>query len=214
MQKLRKPILLLLVVILFGLGMFCGLRLSRWISPSAKTYNTPALLVQVQALSELVTIKYVIEKVEVLEVPSENVVGQMIGSQNRMLLLAHGVVKAGINLERLKPDDLKIEGNRISIKLPPAQITDSYLDEKQTQVVDRSTGLLAPSAKDLEQTTRKNALFSIELAARKSGILKEADSRARAQLARLFAQLGFETVEFTDQPRIISPTAPSETAIP
>jgi hypothetical protein len=83
-------------------------------------YSTPALLKQVQALSELVTIKYVIEKVEVLEQPSENIVGQMMGSENRMLLLAHGIVKAGIDLNRLKPEDIRINGTNVSIKLPRA----------------------------------------------------------------------------------------------
>lgn len=196
MQKLEKFLIAGAIVVLLGIGMFCGVKFSRWFKPAAISYNTPALLVQVKALSELVTVQYVIEKVEVLEVPSENIVGQMIGSQNRMLLLAHGVVKAGIDLDKLKAEDLTIAGKKISIKLPPAHITDSYLDEKETKVIDRSTGLLAPPAKDLEQATRLNALDNIQRAARTTGILSEADARAKAQLTAFFKQLGFETVEF------------------
>jgi hypothetical protein len=198
MQKIEKVIIVLLIAFLFGFGIFCGVKISRWslFGSAARTYNTPALLKQVQTLSELVTIKYVIEKIEVLEVPSENVVGQMIGSQNRVLLLAHGVVKAGINLERLKPDDLQITGKQIAIKLPVTEITDAYLDEKETKVIDRTTGLLAPPDKDLEQNARLNALDGIRRAARSSGILSEADARARAQLISFFTQLGFEKVEF------------------
>jgi len=196
MQKFGKILIVGAVAILFAVGMFCGTELARWKRSNSSTLSTPALLTQVKALSELVTIQYVIEKVEVLEVPSENIVGQMIGSQNRMLLLAHGVVKAGINLGSLQPDDLQVRGKVISIKLPPARITDHYLDEKETKVIDRETGLLAPPAKDLEQTTRRNALDSIQRAARASGILSEADARAKAQLSALFTQLGFERVEF------------------
>ncbi|HET7626344.1 MAG TPA: DUF4230 domain-containing protein [Verrucomicrobiae bacterium] len=198
MRKTGKLVILLSVAALFAFGIFCGFKLSRLVTVSSapRSYNTPALLKQVQALSELVTIKYVIEKVEVLEQPSENIVGQMMGSENRMLLLAHGIVKAGIDLNRLKPEDIQINGKTVSIKLPPAQITDSYLDEKQTHVIDRSTGLLAPSAKDLEATVRRNALYGISRAARTSGILSEADQRARAQISNLFKQLGFEKVEF------------------
>ena len=196
MQKLGKILIVGAVAILFAVGMFCGIELARWKRSGSSTISTPALLTQVKALSELVTIQYVIEKVEVLEVPSENIVGQMIGSQNRMLLLAHGVVKAGINLDSLRSEDLQVHGKVISIKLPPARITDHYLDEKQTKVIDRETGLLAPPAKDLEQTTRRNALDSIQRAARANGILSEADARAKAQLSALFMQLGFERVEF------------------
>ncbi len=196
MSKFGKLLIIGSVAVLFAIGMFCGVKLARWSSASARSYSTPALLTQVKALSELVTIQYVIEKVEVLEVPSENLVGQMIGSENRLLLLAHGVVKAGINLDRLKPEDLQIEGKRISVKLPAAQITDSYLDEKETKVIDRTTGLLAPPAKDLEQATRRNALDNIQRAARTSGILSEADTRAKAQLKAFFTQLGFAQVDF------------------
>lgn len=196
MDKLGKALILALTAIVFSVGIFLGVKLSGFGSAGPRSYSTPALLTQVQALSELVTVKYVIEKVEVYEVPSENLLGQAIGSQNRMLLLAHGVVKAGIDLEQLKPEHLEVSGKKITIQLPRARITDAYLDEKETKVIDRTTGLLAPSTKDLEQTTRRNALDNIQRAARTSGILNEADQRARGQLINFFRQAGFETVEF------------------
>jgi hypothetical protein len=193
----RRVLLTLLLAILFAAGLVLGLKFSTWLPrSSARTYNTPALLQQVQTLSELVTVKYVIEKVEILEVPSENLVGQMIGSRNRVLLLAHGVVKAGIDFQKMNQEDIAVEGRTIIVKLPPAHITDAYLDDSQTRIIDRTTGLLAPPAKDLEQTARQNAIDSIRRAARKGGILTDADERARKQIAALFIQSGFETVEF------------------
>ena len=194
MQKLGK-ILAVVIVIVFGLGTLLGTKLSGCRARSSG-FSTPALLTRVQALSELVTVKYVIEKVEVLEVPSENVVGQMLGSQNRMLLLAHGVVKAGIDLDKLKPEDIQVNGSTITLTLPKPRITDMYLDESQTKVIDRTTGLLAPPTKDLEQQTRRNALDNIQRAARSTGILSEAEQRARGQLVTLFKSLGFENVQF------------------
>jgi Protein of unknown function (DUF4230) len=202
MQNARKAIVIMAASVLLGFlflaGIFCGFKVAVLTGAALRprTPATPALLLQVQALSELTTVKYVIEKVEVLEVPAQSVVGQFIGSQNRVLLLAHGVVKAGIDLDHLQPADLEVSGKRISIKLPAAEIVDAYLDENQTKVIDRTTGLLAPPDKDLEQTARKNALDAIRRAARTNGILSEADVRARAQLINLFTQLGFEKVEF------------------
>lgn len=190
----------LLLAIFFGVGVLCGLKVSWWWSPTspARLYNTVAILQQVKTLSELVTVQYVIEKMEGLEVPSEHLVGQLIGSENRLLLLAHGTVKAGIDLGKLKPEDLIVDGKIIFITLPRAQITDAYLDEKLTQVIDRKTGLLAPSDKNLEQTVRQNAVEDIRRAAREGGILKAADERARAQLRALLLQIGFEKVQFAD----------------
>ena len=80
--------------------------------------------------------------------------------------------------------------------MPAAKITDAYLDEKQTRVVERTTGLLRLFDKDLEQTARQNALDEIRRSARLSGILKDAEERARDQIKILFLQLGFEEVKF------------------
>src|ERR1700692_4242237 len=109
MAKLNRAFFPLLVI-LFALGIFCGMKLSRWLGASARTLNTVAILQQVRTLSELVTVQYVIEKIEGLEVPSEHFIGQIIGSENRVLILAHGTAKAGIDLAKIKPEDLQVSG--------------------------------------------------------------------------------------------------------
>lgn len=173
------------------IGILLGTFIGRFLPTAGgmKTYNTAALLKQVQSLSELVTVKYVIEKVVILE-------DVKWYGENRVLLLAHGIVKAGVNLERLKPEDISVTGKKISIKLPAAQVLDAYLDDKKTQVIERSTGLLRLFDKDLEQNARQNATDDISRAARLGGIGKDADQRAREQLKQLFLQMGFEEVEF------------------
>ena len=116
-----------------------------------------------------------------------------------MLLLAHGIVKAGIDLKRLKPEDVTIVGKKIILHLPPPQITDAYLDEHQTQVIDWQKGFLRDFDKDLETTARQNAVDDISRAARMDGILKDADDRARLELALFLHQAGFEQVEFVEK---------------
>jgi hypothetical protein len=197
MLKLKRAVVLILVILIFGFGLYFGMRLGRMSSrDTARIYNTPALLQQVQTLSELVTVKYVLEKVEGIEVPSSNMIGQALGSENRLLLLAHGIVKAGIDLKRMKPEDLRVTGKHIEVHLPPPQVFDTYLDESQTKVIDRKSGLLAPPDRDLEQTVRQNAVDDLRRAARVGGILKDAQERAQSQLANLFLGLGFEKVDF------------------
>jgi hypothetical protein len=190
MSKVRILVVVLISVCLAA-GILIGSLLSRLLPSgnAVKIYNTATLLKEVQALSELVTVKYVIEKVVVLE-------DLKWYGENRVLLLAHGVVKGGVDLGRLKPDDITVTDRKISIKLPPAQVMDTYLDEKNTQVIERSTGLLRAFDKDLEQTARQNATDDIARAARGSGLKEEASQRARDQLKSLFLQLGFEEVEF------------------
>lgn len=190
MNKARILVVAGLAACLLG-GAFLGSLLSRWLPfpGGTKTYSSAALLQQVQSLSELVTVKYVIEKVVVLE-------DVKWYGENRVLLLAHGVVKAGVDLGRMKPEDISVSGKKISIKLPPAQVLDSYLDDRNTQVIERTTGLLRFFDKDLEQNARQTATADISRAARAGGIGKDAEQRAREQLRQLFLQMGFEEVEF------------------
>ena len=186
--------LLVVIAALFATLWYALPYLPRFNAPP-RIVSTPTLVTQVQSLSQLVTVKYVLEKVVIIEDLSHWYELQL--GENRLLMVAHGIVKAGVNLEELKPGDLKTSGKKIIIKLPPARITDCYLDDKYTEVVDRKTGLLRSFDKDLEQNARRQAVDEINLSARNSGILKDAEDRARTQLTTFFRQMGFEEVEFT-----------------
>ena len=198
MFKSRLATVALLLVTVFALGLFFGLGLPRWAGSGVtpRVYNTATVLEQVQTLSQLVTVKYVMEKVEVLSDPPQSLLRQFWFDDTHVVLIAHGIIKAGVDLSQMKPSDLRVTEKKIVMTLPPAQITDAYLDDKRTQVVERNTGFLRSFNKDLEQTARQNAVDDIRRAARSSGILKDAEERARAQLTHLCRQLGFEEVEF------------------
>jgi hypothetical protein len=198
MIKPRLASFLILVVMIFMVGLGLGILLPRWASlrSGPRVLSTPMLLQEVKTLSQLVTVQYVIERTVVVEVPPEGMLGQMFAGDNRLLMLVHGIVKAGLDLSQIQPSDLQVSKKEIIIKLPPPQIMDAYLDDKQTRVVERTTGFLRDFDKDLEQGTRQTAVQDIRRAARTSGILNDADVRAKAQLKILFQQLGFEQVEF------------------
>lgn len=198
MFKNRLANFMLTLGLVFIIGLIVGVGFPRWAGWSSKprVYNTAAVLKQVQTLSQLVTVKYVMEKIEVLSDPPQNILRQFWFDDTHVVLVAHGVVKAGVDLSQLKTSDVSVSGKAIRLTLPPPQVTDAYLDDKLTQVVERNTGVLRSFNKDLEQAARQNAVADINRAARDSGILKEADERARAQLVHLCRQLGFEQVEF------------------
>ena len=191
MRRLRQIFLTGVVLIIFAGGIWLGFTLTRWmkLGPGLHLENTATVIQQVQTLSDLVTVKYVLEKVVILE-------DVKWYGENRVLLLAHGIVKAGIDLKRIKADDVSISGKKISVRLPTPQITDAYLDDPRSQVIDHSTGLLRAFDKDLEQTARQNAVDDLRRAARSDGILDEADKRARLELELFLRQAGFEQVEF------------------
>jgi hypothetical protein len=145
------------------------------------------LLQKVQTLSQFVTVKYTLEKV--VEYDDAKWYGD-----SRVLLVAHGVVKAGIDLSQLAPGDVQIAGKTICMTLPRARITDVYLDDRQTQIVDHTTGILRVFDKDLEQTARRQAVDELRLAASQNGIVKDAAEKGQSQLTILLYQLGFTNI--------------------
>jgi len=176
------------LIVIFALGLFFGLLTYRWYQGRRVSgFSGPALLQKVQTLSQFVTVKYTLEKI--VEYDDAKWYGD-----SRVLLVAHGVVKAGIDLSQLGPGDLQVSGKTICMTLPRARITDVYLDDRQTQIVDHTTGILRVFDKDLEQTARRQAVEELRLAASQNGIMKDAAEKGQSQLTILLYQLGFTNI--------------------
>jgi hypothetical protein len=190
MSKVRLALIVGALMVALVIGVLAGVFVTRLVGGNVSNGPVPTVAVvqEIQTLSQLVTVQYVIQKVVV----EEDV--KWFG-ENRVLLVAHGVVKAGVDLQRVRPESLQVSGKAVRLALPPAQILDSYLDETKTQTIERSTGLLRTFDKDLETVARQHAVMDIRRAAREEGILREADERARGQLSALLHRLGFEEVE-------------------
>lgn len=96
----------------------------------------------------------------------------------------------------LKPGDIEISDKNVCLTLPPPRITDVYLDDRRTEILERSTGLLRAFDKDLEQSARLIAEAELREAAGQNGILPDATERAKVELTGLLQQLGFAKIEF------------------
>ena len=181
----------MVAAVLLTLAVYLTFTIARWAGRGTghHFWNTTSVVHEVQMLSDLVTVKFVMDKVVVLE-------DVKWYGESRVLLLAHGVVKAGVDLKRLAPSDIVIKDKKIIITLPPPQIMDAYLDDKSSQVIDHTTGLLRAFDKDLEQTARQNAVDDIARAARKGGILEDAQKQAQAELTSFLKQAGYAEIEF------------------
>lgn len=186
LQGLLWPLLAALAA-----GLALGFVATRMLRPGGTPArpDTAVLLKEIQGLGELVTVRYVLEQVVIAEDPAWY-------GDNRVILLAHGVVKAGLDLEDLTEADLQADGDVLRIKLPRFHITDVYLDDHRTRVIERTTGLLRRFDKGLEQTARQEAVLAFRTAALKGGILREAETHARAQFEALGRRMGFGRIEF------------------
>ncbi len=151
---------------------------------------------QVQALARLETIQYTVEKVVTAE-QNQGTLGFLLG--DRLLFVAHGVVIAGIDMQKVMPQDLWLENGVLYVRLPAPEVFVATLDNERSYVYDRETGLLTKGVKDLETLARQRAEQEILKAALEDGILERARENAEGYLRRFFASLGYKNVVFVKE---------------
>lgn len=164
----------------------------RWHLPPTLA-PTSTVITQIQAVHELVTVKYVVEKIVKLE-SEPSVLGE-----DRVVLLVHAIAKAGVDLSSIRPEDIRVHDKSVTLTLPPPKVTDCYIEDRKTEVWEHQTRFWRPLDQELEQKARRQALDQIRLAVRDQGIHKEAFQRACQQLTLLLRSLGFEEVEIVQR---------------
>jgi hypothetical protein len=154
--------------------------------------SRPAVVQRIQRLQRLETVVYSMEKIVTGEQVNAYLPRMLAGE--RILLIVHGEVTAGIDLGKLEDAKIDIKGRSIEIELPPAEVFSTRLDNEQTRVYSRETGLFTVPDPNLESEVRRAAERQIRQAAIDGGILKTAAENSRATLSGLLGGLGFEKV--------------------
>ena len=158
-----------------------------------RTVDVPAVVLQIQRLNELVTVKYNIQKVIGLEeqkVP--------FGSE-KVLMMVQARVLGGVDLAGLSTQDVSVTEDRLAIRLPPPKVLHVYIDDKETKVWDRSITWWTPWVAlnpDLEQSARRAALAGVQLAAEQMGILSNAQQNAESGIRQFLNTMGHSNVNF------------------
>ena len=176
--------------------------------PTPTIYPSAATIIEsVQDLSRLETASYVMEKVITAE-SGQGPLSFIFG--DRLLLIAHGEVIAGMDMADFDADDLSWgEGGTLYVRLPEPSILVTTLDNERTQVYDRRTGLVGLN-QQLEAEARQEAERLIEEAALNQGILKRAENNARLFLRSLLRGIGAEHVVFV---QVLPTPVPSPTPV-
>lgn len=165
-------------------------------NPTPTILPDPVTIIHnVRALARLETIQYSVEKVITAE-NRQGPFGFLFG--DRLILVAHGVVIAGVDLEKLGPQDLRLENGVLYVTLPNPDIFIATLDNEKSYVYDRDTGLLTRGDINLETSARQAAEKEIETAAYEDGILMQARQNAENYLYRLLRDLGYPEVIFIE----------------
>jgi hypothetical protein len=150
---------------------------------------------EIRSLARLETIQYTLEKVIRVE-EGQNELGFLFG--DKLLFVGHGRVIAGLDLAKMRPEDMWVDGGALYVRLPQAEVFVSALDNEKSYVYNRDTGLLTKGNIDLERTARAAAEKEIVKAAVEDGILNQAQQNAESYMSRMLRGLGYPEVIFVN----------------
>ena len=165
------------------------------LTPQEKQIDLATIVTQVRELNRLETASMRVMHVGTITQTYKLVPNSLGGDE--ITFLATGDVIAGIDLSQLRPEDVwRSPDGTINMRLPPPQILVSRVDNEQSRVLTRKTGVLRRADIDLETRARQHAEENIRSEALKRGILKTAADSGEKKMAELLRTLGFMRIRF------------------
>lgn len=176
-----------------------GVKLMFTPKPPEDKVDTRTLIVeQVQGASELTTAIFSMEAVVPTE--SNRTVGNYVIGQTNLLYIAHGEVRAGIDLGAISEENIEVINDSdelppsLVVTLPAPKILDSKLDVTRSKVYDYDRGFLSlgpDRAPELQTLAQQEALKQIRQGACDEGILTMASERAEVTMRQLIEPMGY-----------------------
>ena len=184
----------LLLAGIFSQGQSVRAFLSNPLGFASKTsVSGPVVLLQMQKLARLETSRFngqAIVKSETKGVLPVSIAG------DSLLFVAHGEVVAGVDLAKMNDGDVSVDGDKVTVHLPKAEIFHTRLDNQTSEVFERQTGLFSKPDIDLETRARVESEDKLREAALQSGILEKADENAKEAIRKQLESAGVKELEF------------------
>jgi hypothetical protein len=169
-----------------------------WTAMTGRTLSIdvsqPTVVDRIQRLQRLETVVYAMDKL-VAGAKESSIFPDFLAG-DRLLMLVHGEVVAGLDFSNLKPGDVRVDGKQVHLHLPMPQVFSTRIDSAKTRVYSRQTGLLVPTDPNLETQVRQEAERQLQEAAIADGILRTAQQNAASTITSLLQGLGFERIDF------------------
>jgi hypothetical protein len=152
-----------------------------------------SVIERIQKLQRLETVVFNMDKIVTGE--KDNPILPDFIAGDRLMMIVHGQVVAGIDFTRMKKSDIAIQGRDVRVHLPNPQILITRLDNARTKVYSRNTGIMVRVDPNLESQVRQEAEGELLQEAALGGIMTNARDNARATVTSLLLGMGFEKVD-------------------
>jgi hypothetical protein len=166
---------------------------------SPVTVQATTVLEKVQSMSQLTTTRFNYSSLVTSERELPGILAGLYG--DRLVMVAVGHVTAGIDLRQLTAESVTRQGDTMTIRLPPPQLLDCFLDEQASYVVSRDTGLFARPAPNLDVSARRYAIGQFRDMALHDDIFAQVQINAQAAITNFVSGLGVKQVNVLTTPR-------------
>ena len=122
-------------------------------------------------------------------------VWERIFGTDKLLLVASGEVVAGFDLAQVDSADIAVQGDSVTISLPPPEIMYTKIDNDETYVYVRTTGLFQKPDPSIESEARQLAERAMLERALEGEIMQQAELNGRLQLEAFLRSIGFTEIE-------------------
>jgi len=195
-EMLKWLFAIIVLALLSLLAIWCYARIGALKKPFGTHVETKfrtQILEKLRTVNELHTGIAMVQTI-VTNSEGRRLLGVEIGS-TKLLYVAVGQVRAGIDLSKLTADSIINRNGRLSVMLPQVEILDAKLDVENSYVYDvRRSVVLAPDAVELHADAQRKALDEITTTATRCGILEMAEDQAKNVLGALLGMMGFSEV--------------------
>jgi hypothetical protein len=151
------------------------------------------ILERLRTLKELHTAVATLQAI-VTDTQSSSLFGVGMGT-NKVIYIAVGEVRAGVNLSKLGEQDITVHGKSVRIALSDPEILDAKIDVNQSGLYDvRCSTLFCPERYSMQDEVQRKALVAIVEAAKSTALLETAREQAKQSITSLLKLMGFEVI--------------------
>lgn len=161
--------------------------------------QTPLVIQQIKPLAQLVTITAYTEVAA--DSTRKTTVGERlrevfnpftlgVHTTRNLIVVGNAVVHAGVNLEKLTPEQLYISRDSVHLELPPAEILDVIVNPSGTDIFLEEGKWDNAAIVAMKNEIRSRAVEEVK----RRGVLFQAEERARTVLQNFFLAAGFQKV--------------------
>ena len=148
----------------------------------------------IREMGELATAEYSVTKIVKA---NDNQTWYKVGDR-KILIEVEANLKAGIDLQAVKQDDVSIDGKTISLVLPQPRLLSLQLPPDKIKVAYEEVGLLRSGFNNAERDALlAQAEKQIQTAVAETGIFKTTEQNTRQVLTAFLEKLGYEHISIS-----------------